>query len=79
MGPWYQEKLVWEEKLTNLQSNEESSVGIWVADANVAEGVEDGVVGEDVVCGYEGGEEGCCVLHLVFIQHNMGCESVLAR
>jgi len=52
---------------TDLQSDEESIVGIWVADADVAEGVEDGVVGEDVVGGYEGGEEGCCVLHCVLV------------
>ena len=52
---------------TDLQSDEESIVGIWVADADVAEGVEDGVVGEEVVGGYEGGEEGCCVLHCVLV------------
>jgi len=67
MGPWYQEKLVWEVRLTDLQSDEESGVCVGVADADVAEGVEDGVVGEDVVGGYEGGEEGCCVLHCILI------------
>ena len=46
-----------------MQSDEEGGVCVRVADADVAEGVEDGVVGEDVVGGYECGEEGGYVLH----------------
>lgn len=38
--------------MDHLQCDEESGVGVWVANGYVAHGVEDGVVVEDVVCGY---------------------------
>lgn len=43
---------------TLLQRDEEGRVVVRISQADVAHGVEDIVVVEDVVCGYEGGDVG---------------------
>jgi hypothetical protein len=56
-----------------LQCDEECGVGVRIAYADVAEGVEDVVVGEDVVCCYERGKERCDVPHFVLPKSRCMC------
>ena len=41
---------------TDLQRDEERCIGVWITNADMAKGIEDVVVGEDVVRCYERGE-----------------------
>ena len=55
-----------DESCAHLVGEEESVVAGWIAHADVAEGVKDGEVVEDVVGGDEGGEGGGYVDHVWF-------------